>query len=446
MKKITLAVLFSFLALTPAVLLADTAQDYSDMGQALFQRGLYAKAVGYFQQAVAANPSDWQSYQAMGDAYMKMNADGEALGAYQQSLQINPNNKAVQDQVNSLTASGVQPVAPTQASAPGNPPPSANPPPGNGNMEENQPENETVIVRHRRPFRRPEQVVNYNDNLAPYDHAKIWTSFSIGYTNSRVGDLITSANSWNSDISNSGNYYPNAWTGSALAANDGLNLGFELGFLINPNNGIALGVKYVSIADYDLNVNFNNGPATIASTVYDSDFDQTTLSPYIIPITLDYYLFLPDHDGRFYLSLGVGYYFGDVHVSRNYSSIIQDYAGGDPNYANESDQYTGDLTAGAPGFQVGIGRDFAISRNMALSIFAEGRYAKLTNFMGTITDVNGNSANVGLATESTITGSGNDPGVFVEDTTAIGGGNNNKYTTIDFTGVDVGVALNFGSF
>lgn len=439
MKKISLAVLFSVLSLTPALLLADTAQDYRDMGQALFQRGLYAKAVDYYQQAVSADPNDWQSYQAMGDAYMKMNADAEALRAYQKSLQINSNNPTVQAQVNSLTASGVQASANPSPSQPG---PAASTSPSNnpsGNFDESQPVTETqTVIKRRNPYR--PAAVTYNDNLAPMDHAKLWTQFSIGYTNSRGGDLITSANSWNTDIANNG------WTGSAITSNDGLNLGFELGFLINPNNGIGLGVKYVSMADYNLNVNYQNAQI-ISGTFYDSDFDQTTLSPYIIPITLDYYLFLPDHDGRFFLSLGAGYYFADVHVNRNYSAIIQSYnqVPSDPNYANEFDQYSGDLTAGAPGFQVSLGRDFAISRNMSISLFVEGRYAKLTNFQGTITDTSGNSANVGLATEPGITSSDSNPAVFIEDQTQIGGANGNKYSTIDFTGVDVSLALNFYS-
>src|SRR5579862_989414 len=112
MKKTTLAVLFSLLALFPALSRAATAQDYRDMGQALYQKGLYAKAVDYFRQAVAADPNDWQSYQTMGDAYMKMDAGAEALDAYQKSLQINPDNPDVKAQVNSLTASGVQAQAP----------------------------------------------------------------------------------------------------------------------------------------------------------------------------------------------------------------------------------------------------------------------------------------------------------------------------------------------
>lgn len=419
MRTITRFVLFSLFFLAPILLWADTAQDYRDMGQALYQKGMYAKAVDYFRQAVTTDPNDWQSYQSMGDCYMKMDDKVEALDAYQKSLQINSNNPTVQTQVDNLNAAGVQASAPTTT-------PSNNDP---GQFDESQPlnENQTVVIKRQRPVR--PAPVNYNDGLAPMDHAKVWTQVSIGYSYSKNDELITSANSWNNDIANSG-----GWTGSASASTDGLNLGFELGFLINPNSGLALGLKYINTADYTLGVNYQNGPTIIGSTSYDSDYDQTTLSPYIVPITLDYYLFMPDGGGRFWLSGGVGYYFGDVHVDRNYSAVIQN------NDPTQADQYSGDLNSGALGFQVGIGRDFAISRNTSISLFARGRYAKLTNFKGTITDTSGYSANVGLATEPAFNNE-----IYVEDQTQIGGAAGNKYTTIDFTGFDVGVALNFYS-
>lgn len=426
-NKLRVFVASLLLFLPPLILRADTAQDYRGMGQALFQKGLYAKSVEYFKQAVQADPNDWQSYQGMGDAYLKMNDNVEALNAYNKSLAINPNNPTVQTQVQNLGGTTGATGNPSVSTSP-----STNNPPGN--FDESQPitETQTVVIKRLHPYRRPELVVNYNDGLAPMDHAKIWTQFSFGYSYSKSGDLLTSANSWNSDISSNG------WTGSAIGSTDGLNLGFELGFLLNPNSGLALGVKYINISDYKLNVNFQDGPVTDTGTgdIYDSDYDQTTLSPYIVPITLDYYLFLPDSGGRFWISGGVGYYFGDVHVDRNYQSST--VSGG--NTSVNTDNYSGDLNAGALGFQVGIGRDFAITPKFGISLYARGRYAKLTNFTGTVTDSGGNIANVGLATEPSYNNE-----VFVEDTTQIGGAGNH-YATVDFTGFDAGVALNFYSF
>lgn len=435
MKKELRGFLFSLLALTPAGLWAQGAQDYRDMGQALAQKGLYAKAISYFQQAVQADPTDWQSYQSMGDAYLKMNDNSNALASYQKSLQINPNNQAAQDEVNSLGGTTSAPPNPPSQSTTSTPP---NAPSG---FEESQP---TTIIEtqpaYGRPRRRPRpQPMSYNDGLAPMDHAKVWTQLAIGYAYSQSSDLNTSASSWNTDAQNFG------WGGSALASNDGLNLGFELGFLLNPNSGLALGLKYTNISDYKLGIDFRDGPVTdtTSGNVYNDDYDQTTLSPYIVPLTLDYYLFLPDHGGRFWLSAGGGYYFGVVHVERNYQSSSA--SGGVTTVS--ADNYSGDLTSGSFGFQAGIGRDFAVSRNMSISLFARGRYAKLTNFQGNITsNVTGNYFNGGLATESGITNFDANPAVFVEDVTQIGPGNGNRYATIDFTGFDVGVALNFYSF
>ena len=131
-----------FLLLSPVALLAQTAQDYQDLGNAVYQKGLYAKAVDYYKLAVQANPNDWQSYEDMGDSYTKMNDDSDALAAYQKSLQINPNNSAVQTQVNNLQSSGTTP-----AQAQGNS--NAEPAPANGGQwEESQPT--TVIVQRRR--------------------------------------------------------------------------------------------------------------------------------------------------------------------------------------------------------------------------------------------------------------------------------------------------------
>lgn len=419
---------FSFLLFLPVLSWAASAQDYRNMGQALYQKGLYAKAIGYYNQAVQADPSDWQSYQGMGDSYLALNDNVQALAAYQKSLQINPNNPAVQTEVDNLGGSStVQDQNNFNTFSQDHPA-----------FEQSQP---TTIIRQQTIIEKPRprpQPESYNDGLAPMDHAKVWTQVSIGYAYSRNGDLNTSSDNWNSDI----NTY--SWSGSAIASNDGLELGAELGFLISPNSGLALGVKYISISDYSLNVGFNDGPITdIHSTVYGSDFDQTTLSPYVIPLTLDYYLFLPDNGGRFWLSGGAGYYFGGVHVERNYQNLSPTSPDGtDP---NQIDQYSGDLYAGGLGFQCGIGRDFALSQTTSLTIFARGRYARLTNYQGNMTDPNGNYFKGGLALESSISGNGGDPGVFVEDVNNIGGAAGNKYAIIDFTGFDVGLALNFYS-
>src|SRR5581483_2389049 len=234
----------------PSISVAATAQEFRDMGTALFQKGLYEKSAGYFKEAVQADPNDWQSYEGLGNAYVKMNDNADALDAYQKSLQINPNNTTLQTLVDRLKTSGgsnpadsqwedSQPTTviktPAQSS--------------DNNWQESQPTTVVKTLVIERPIRRPRpQPIVYNDGLAPMDHARVWTQVSLSYLNAKVGDLNTSANSWNSDIS------ANSWTGSAISGNDGAGLGAKFGFLLSPNSGIALGAKYVAMTNYSVNV------------------------------------------------------------------------------------------------------------------------------------------------------------------------------------------------
>src|ERR1700722_4376228 len=93
MRKLLLFFL-SIILIAPAAAKAANAQaqEYDELGLALYRQGLYAKAIPYFQNAVQADPADWQGYEDLGNSYFKINANTEALSAYQKSLQINPDN------------------------------------------------------------------------------------------------------------------------------------------------------------------------------------------------------------------------------------------------------------------------------------------------------------------------------------------------------------------
>jgi tetratricopeptide (TPR) repeat protein len=398
-----------FLFLSPVALLAQTAQDYQDLGNAVYQKGLYAKAVDYYKQAVQANPNDWQSYEDMGDAYMKMNDNSDALTAYQKSLQINSNNSAVQAQVNSLQSSGTTP-----AQAQGNS--NAEPPPANGGQwEESQPTT-VVVERRRHPWRRPEVMIDYKDGLAPMNHARGWLDVDLAYNWSNQADLFTSQTNFNNYVSQN----PPA-TGIATADHGGIEGGVEAGFLINPYNGIAIGVRGIQSNPYQSNLTLNNG----------GDGETINIQPYVVPLTLDYYLFLPDHDGRFFLTAGIGYYFAVAYVDDNYSYAISKPSVG-------TDEITGNMYGGNVGFQLGIGREFEIGPRMGLRLFARGRYCKITNLNGNFVDANGNYDNYGLVVSPTGSPNGT---VGAESTSQIGG--NEKYATLDYTGFEFGVGLTF---
>lgn len=101
MKKAWLGLIFlGFFA--PSLSLAITAQEYKESGLALYRAGQYSKAVTFFQNAVQADPNNWEAYQGLGNTYYKMNDISSALAAYQKSLQLNPNNPALQTFVNKI--------------------------------------------------------------------------------------------------------------------------------------------------------------------------------------------------------------------------------------------------------------------------------------------------------------------------------------------------------
>jgi len=431
----------TFLGLTlllaaPACLMAANSQDFKEGGMALYRAGQYAKALDYFNNAVQADPNDWQAYEDLGDTYSKMDDLANAKNAYQKSLQIHPNNPTVQVLLDNLD-DGAAETSPSTTQDNSNfnnlsqdHPALAQPTPSTDQMGND--DSQTVIIRRRGRFRRRPVYeplpVNYKDGLNPIDHARIWTKLELGYSYSQLGELTNAADNLNSGAYvNADPGLPIAYTGNSLASNSGLHLGAELGFLLNPNMGIAFGIKGIAMNDFTANVAYQDSF---------NDFEDERLSPYLVPMTMDFYFFLPDAGGRFYLKAGAGYYLGSIHLDEtyNYSNFYNQHE------STATENWIGDLYSGNVGFQLGIGREFAISRRFGIELYAEGRYAKITNFRGTLTDQDGNTVDAALVT-------GANKGVVDFDTpSSVGSANGENYTTLDFTGFDVGFSLNFYSY
>ncbi|MGH7739564.1 MAG: tetratricopeptide repeat protein [bacterium] len=393
-----------------ARLLADSAQDYDQAGLALFRAGQYAKSIQYFNNAVQADPNDGQAYEDMGNAYLKLDDKSNALASYQKAQQLNPNDATLQALVDSLggsTTSGAEDDGQSPSMDSGAPDNSGYAAP----QDQNNPP-----VRPRRLVRVEKPLPAYNDGLPLMDHASVWTSFSIGYAYSAMTDLMNGVKATNQAIA------ADSDSGTTTFDNSGLGLNFELGFLLSPNNGIGFGLGYRRNSDLNESINFNDG----------GDFQTIDLQPQVVPLTVDYFLFLPDKSGRFFISAGAGFYYGDIHVDNNYDFSQSEGS-------SDADDFTGDLNSTALGFQLGVGRSFVVSNRIGISIFAKGYYAKLTNFQGTLTDYNGNSGRFGLAIDS-------DGTVDVPSTGNIGGASGARYATVDFTGFDVGMTIDFYSF
>ena len=417
----------SLLMILPATLGASPASDDKVGGQALLRAGQYAKAVDYFKNAIQADPQDAEAYQDLGDAYTKLGDTENARAAYEKSLQIDPNNPAARSSLNDL---GPSPTAQDHSNfntLSQDHPAMGSSPAATGTKKFDE---DSTVTQQAEPWHKnPGAVRAYvtDDGMARIDRARLWTRFGVGYSYSMQTDLMNSATAENGIIASNG------WSGSATGDTNGYHLFGELGFLLNPYMGLGIGLGYLRTNDYHFNTDLGNGPATVAGTVYDSDFEDESLTPTAVPLTVDLYLFLPDGGGRFFVSAGAGLYFGKVHVEDNYSYVI---SANDPTF---SDIFSGDLTATGVGFEVGVGREFAIGRNLGLSLYGRGRYARLTNFRGTVYNPDtGGQADDGLAVYP-------DGEVFSTDVSNIGN-NGVNYATVDFTGFDVGAALTFYAY
>jgi tetratricopeptide (TPR) repeat protein len=400
------------LSLIPGLAAAQlSSQELDYQGESIYSKGFYAKSIPYFQQAIQADPNNAKAYEDLGNAYLKQNDQTDAIAAFQQSLQINPNNSTLKALVDSMSANGT--TAP--------PPQTQSTEPSYNQGTEAPPAQETFVVRRRRPRLENPPPNNWKDGLAPMDHAKIWVKYEMGYNYSAQGDLMNSVTNV-SNANTSGTLPFNFTNGAATMPPGGLELGGELGFLLNPYNGIAIGIRYIQSNDYIYQASNTSNTQT---PPYDNE--NATFTPYVVPLTLDYYFFLPDSGGRFFLTGGIGYYMATVNVSENYS--LNNYEGS-PTYGSP----TGDLTAGNIGFQLGIGRDFAINRNFGISIYGRFRYAQISNFTGNLSD--GNT----WALEKSSSG------IVDIDLPGNIAANKETYATIDFTGFDIGASLNFYSF
>ena len=366
------------------------SKDYDDQGLALFNKGLYSKSIEYFQHAVQADSTNWQAYEDLGNAYSQLGQNQNAIDAYQNSLRTNPKNQTVRDAIKDL---GGEPTA-----APGAP--------TSGSKDTGM---TPMLPKNTKVYPAPEDSVN--DNLPRMDHARVWTRFELGYNYSAQSDLFSSATTINGIVGSSG------FTGLAKADNNGYMAGAEVGFLLNPNIGLALGLRYMNCNSYTSNIDLQNG----------GDFEDESFHPYLLPVTADLYLFLPDSGGRFFLSGGVGYYASMVHVDDNYDFSISQGSG-------TYDTFNGDLYGGAVGFQVTVGRDIVLSDRWGLEIFARGRYARITNYRGTVESDYGGQADAALIRYS-------DGEVHTGNVSGMGP--SDSFATLDFTGFDAGVGLTF---
>lgn len=142
----------------------------------------------------------------------------------------------------------------------------------------------------------------------------------------------------------------------------GLNFDGEFLYQITPSIALGLGVGYLS-ASKASTLTGTNPPATVTI-----DFEPKVSA---IPITLNFHYLIPAGSAlNFVLHAGAGYYLASYDDSWTFSG---------------SPAETFDMSGGGLGFHGGVGLEWAMSPNFALTFDILGRFASASGFTGTYT-------------------------------------------------------------
>jgi hypothetical protein len=261
------------------------------------------------------------------------------------------------------------------------------------------------------------------------DHSLFWAKAELGYNHWPVPAFVNSADTFNRGQFVPGNAVSGStsYSGSASSVNNDFGFEGELGVLVNPNIGIGVGVRAITSDDYTADIHYDTG-----------DSEQLTLNGSLTPITVDFYLFLPEPLGRFFISGGLGAYLAQVKVvqtttSKNFFGTDNGTNGGGSN------NWAGLLDSGNLGVQVAAGHDFAINDQFGFEIYARVYFVQISNFQGALTDPSGGTRNYGLAE------SASGPTVVDADVQSHITGPE-QYANLDFSGFDVGLTALYYHF
>jgi hypothetical protein len=182
----------------------------------------------------------------------------------------------------------------------------------------------------------------------------------------------------------------------------------EIGMNLDAEHAFALRGEFLSASVFSGQANFENLQFT------------RKFQPIAIPISLNYYRYFAAGDQRYFITGGIGYYFGFV-------SFLQSSPG-----SYSSGTFTGRTVGG----NLGFGSEWLISRNLGLEVTLNGRYARIpkveSDFYSNVTGEPGSR---------TAIVSSSDGNVFIgaeEDMSE----NDWHFVPVDFMGFDVRVGFN----
>ena len=363
---------------------AATPDAYYNAGNAYLKQGHYDKAVPYFRATLNLDPNHALAYEGLARCYYQLGQYEEAYETTQKGLQVYPESTLLQTINERLGPRMAKPPMPEAQ--------------GKGKVVQNG------------------RVVKEGPMLAP----KFWVKGSLKYDYSLETDFNQAVNGWKTAAPNQG-----ATVYDASAGNSGFGGKLEFGYGLDPWDGLTLTLSAFQEDGFHGTASgiVKSVPATLTS-----DF-----TPLVTGIEADYCLFWPHDDYRFYIKGGFGYYYGFINFQqKNQPATIQ--------WGNLPLGSSGVFGGGDFGLNLGGGYELRLEDHLSLELSVTARYATMSSFIvnGPVVD-NAPTPVWGLVTM---------PDGFIgwTDTSNINSTTGNKFLTLDLTGVEAALSLDYYFF
>ncbi|MFQ6083187.1 MAG: outer membrane beta-barrel protein [Candidatus Aminicenantia bacterium] len=187
-----------------------------------------------------------------------------------------------------------------------------------------------------------------------------------------VGDINRSIDSFNNGLKEAVRYSNDSLNGEIEELNYGFDWEAELRIDISDKVGIGFATGYIHLK--------NESSLTYTIRGWDrNEINIYSFEPKVtaVPLKLRVYYTLPvTPKSKLFLNGGIGYYFAKCSQGekRKWRSVITD------RWWNENKYW--EVNSGNFGFHGGIGIEYNLTKNLALMIEGEGRYAKIKKLKG----------------------------------------------------------------
>jgi hypothetical protein len=361
-----------------------TPDAYFNAGSTYLRQGHYDKAIPYFRATLNLDPNHALAYEGLARCYYQLGQYEQAYEISHKGLQVYPESTILQTINERLGPRMAKPPMP-EAQGPGK------------------------VVKNGR-------VIQEGPMLAP----QFWVKGALKYDYSFEGDFNKAVDGWKVAAPNYG-----ATVYDASAGNGGLGGKLEFGYGLDAWDGLTLTLSAFQEDGFHGHANgiVNSVPATLTS-----DFN-----PLVASVEADYCLFWPHDDYRFYIKGGFGYYYSFVGFRQmNQPATVA--------WGNLPGPYSGTLGSGDFGVNLGAGYELRLEDHLGLELSVMFRYVTLSNFtVNGPQQADGTVPVYGLVTMP-------DGFIGVADTATINDTTQNRFLTMDLTGVEAALSLDYYFF